>query len=129
MRRVQCRLGHCRLETLRMQLFPRRRGTLTITGTDPAAQLALEAQIERYIEAIGQGGFSPALKARLAAAGAEKAQLLGALPPRPQPNVLKLVTDAFGRSREMVGSPSGLAHKRPRKSPGGAIEGVWGNSR
>jgi hypothetical protein len=70
---------------------------------DPAARIAaLDAQIDRYVAAIGQGLLSPALRDKLAEAEAEKAALLAAPPPAAPTNVVRLVTDAVTRYRGMV---------------------------
>jgi site-specific DNA recombinase len=83
---------------------------------DPAARIrALDAQIDRYIEAIGAGAFSPALRAKLEAAEAEKARVLAAPPPRTS-NVTRLVTDGAAKYREMVGELAAWLRKDPEKA-------------
>jgi hypothetical protein len=94
--------------------FKQARGSGTAPApkpVNPARRIAaLTREIERYLEAIGSGLLSPALRAKLEAAEAEKMRLLATPQAVPPERIARVFKDATKHYREMVaGLPAVLA--------------------
>jgi DNA invertase Pin-like site-specific DNA recombinase len=90
------------LELIREELRARRR---TAAGTDRAARerlAALDRQIANLVDAIATAGFSPALKARLAAAEASRERARAELAQAAAPPLPEAVPRAIERIRRAV---------------------------